>query len=115
LCQQPFPNCHNCWNIIQAIQNIHSNMTLTKLIIKNYFPWITSYDMATCNEQPNIIHKFTFRTLLNKPTFWWDAEVHSFIFIINSFLLFFTISSLICVFTHRIRKTLFKMSSLVTS
>jgi hypothetical protein len=44
-------------------------MILTKLIIKNWLPWITSYYMATCNKEPNIIHKLAFDTSQSTPTF----------------------------------------------
>ncbi len=105
MCQRPFPNCHNSWNIIRIIQNIRSNMIFIKLIIKNYLPWVTSYYMTTCNKEPNIVHKFTFHTLLTTPIFWQDVRVLSFVFIINSLVLYFTISFFIPPFIHRIKRT----------
>jgi hypothetical protein len=107
VCQWPLPNCHNCWNIIRTIQNIHSNMIFTKLIIKNYLPWVTSYYTAIYNEQPKIIHKLTFHTSPNTLTFWQNVRVLSSVFIITSFLLFFTICFIIPLFIHRIKKTSF--------
>ncbi len=82
-------------------------MILTKLIIKNYLPWVTSYYTTTYNKQPNIIHKLTFHTLLNEPIFWWDAGVPS-IFIITLFLLFFTISFFIHALIHKIKDNYFQ-------
>jgi hypothetical protein len=47
--------------------------------------------MAIYNKQSNIIHKLKFHTSLGTPTFWQDVKVPSYVLIINSFLLFFTI------------------------
>ncbi len=66
-------------------------MIFTKLIIKNYLPRATNYYMAIYNKQSNIIHKLKFHTSLGTPTFWQDVKVPSYVLIINSFLLFFTI------------------------
>ncbi len=88
-------------------------MIFTKFIIKNCLPWVTSYYMPTYNEQPNIIHKVTFWTSLSKTSFWWDTGPSS-IFIIISFLLFFSISFPIHAFNHRIKRS-FSQSAITDS
>ncbi len=106
--QQPLPNHHNYWNIIRVIQNTHSHMIFTKLIIKNCLLRVTCNYTTTCNEHLNIVDKVTFRISPRKPTFWWDARVPSSISIITLFFLLFAISIFICAFTHRFRGSSFE-------
>ncbi len=78
-------------------------MITTKLIIKNYLPWVTCNYTTTCNEHLNIVDKVTFCISPRKPTFQWDARVPSSISIITLFFSLFAISIFICAFIHRFK------------
>jgi ABC-type glucose/galactose transport system permease subunit len=77
-------------------------MTLSMLIVKDCFPWVTCYHTSTCNEHPCIVYKVTFKTSPLPPIFCWTwVPFHI------SFLVWLIVSSLMDSFPQRIIESFF--------